>query len=228
MGRQHQIDMVMEHTELVEKYVNGEIDDTAFNAEFEKLETTDKTVVTEALKIAKPKILSEISALRKEKERVVAMKIEGEKPPEDFMKKFRGEQVEKAMKRFFTDNGIDEAEQATIKSNFVKLDDGAIDADLISENLKRIHAYSFPDKAIRVSKEEGEAGAADFMSRQAGSAGKTGSPSEIKEDDPRVTRMLEAARKEGISMTAEEAKRGLSAGLKQQGHWGGLKPLPKA
>jgi hypothetical protein len=219
--------MVMEHTELVEKYVNGEIDDTAFNAAFEKLETADKTVVTEALKVAKPKILSEISALRKEKERVAALKIEGEKPPEDFIKKFRGEQVEKAMKRFFTDKNVEEADQAIIKANFLKLDDQAIDADLIGDNLKRVYAYSFPDKLVTVSKEAGEEGAANFNSRQAGSAGKTGSPVDIKEDDPRIAKVLAEARKEGISMTADEAKRGLEAGIKRGSNWGGLKPLPK-
>jgi hypothetical protein len=219
--------MVMEHTELVEKYVNGEIDDTAFNVEFEKLEAPVKTEVTEALKTAKPRILAEISGLRKEREKVKEQKIEAEKPPEDFVKKFRGEQVEKAMKRFFMERNVDEAEQATIRTHFTKLDDGAIDADLISDNLKRVYAYSFPDKVLKAKENAGEEGAADFNSRQAGSAGKTGSPAELKDDDPRVTKILVEARKEGIAMTAEEAKRGLEAGIKRGSNWGGLKPLPK-
>jgi hypothetical protein len=219
--------MVMEHTELVEKYVSGEITDDAFTAEYDKLDEPTKKVVTEELKAAKPKILSEISGLRKEREKVREQKVEAEKPPEDFIKKFRGEQVEKAMKRFFTDRNVDEAEQATIRANFAKLDDGAIDADNIVENVKRVYAYSFPDKVFTVKKEAGEEGAANFNSQQVGAAGRIGSPPELKEDDPRIAQILAEARKEGISMTAEEAKRGLEAGMKRGSNWGGLKPLPK-
>ena len=219
--------MVMEHTELVEKYVNGEIDDAAFTAEYDKFDEPTKKVVTDELKAAKPKILSEISGLRKEREKVREQRIEAEKPPEDFVKKFRGEQVEKALKRFFTEKSVDEAEQATVRANFVKLDDGSIDADNIVENVKRVYAFSFPDKVFTVKKEAGEEGAADFNSRQVGTAGKTGSPAELKDDDPRIVKILAEARKEGISMTPEEAKRGLEAGMKRGSNWGGLKPLPK-
>ncbi len=218
----------MDHTELVEKYVNGDIDDAVFNAEFEKLEAPAKTEVTQKLKEAKPKILDEMSALRKERERIKAQKVEAEKPPEDFIKKFRVEQKEKAMKRFFSEKGVEEADQAVVRANFEKLDEGAIDADLISDNLKRVYAYSFPDKLVTVSKEAGEAGAAGFNSRQVGGARNSGGPTILKEDDPRITKVLEAARREGIDMTPEEAKRGLEAGMKKGSAWGGLKPLPKA
>lgn len=228
MGRQHYIDMVMEHTELVEKYVNGDIDDAAFSVAYDAMDEANKKLVTDGLKTAKPKILSEMSALRQERERIKAQQeAAGKGASEDFAKKFRMEQAEKAMKRFFSENELDDAEKATIRSNFEKLDDGAIDADLILENLKRVSAYSFPDKITAKQKAAGEEGAAAFNSRQSGSAGRTGSPAEIKEDDPAIKRIMDAAAREGISMTAEEAKRGLEAGIKSRGAWGGLKPLPK-
>lgn len=220
--------MVMDNTELVEKYVNGDIDDAAFNAAYEALDEDNKKVVTVGLKEAKPRILAEISGIRKEREKVLNQKVEAEKPPEDFIKKFRGEQVEKALKRFIEENKLDEAEQTTIRANFEKLDDGAIDADLISENLKRINAYSFPDKLAHASKEAGEQGAADFNSREVGAAGRSGGPVTIKEDDPAIAKVLSEARAQGITMTPEEAKRGLEAGAKRGGQWGGLKPLPKS
>ena len=215
----------MEHKELVEKYVNGELDDAGFTAEFDKLDEAGKKTVTEGLKEAKPRILSEISGLRKEREKVREQKVEAEKPPEEFIAKFRSEQIEKAKKRFLADKELDDTEKATLEANFTKLDDGAIDADLIAENLKRVYAYSFPDKALATKVANGAEGAADFISRQVTAAATTGSPREIKEDDPRIARILKAAREEGIEMTAEEAKRGLLAGQK-----GGspLKPLPKA
>ena len=211
----------MEHTELVDKYVSGEIDDAVFNAEFDKLDEPTKKIVTDSLKEAKPKIISEISAIRKERDRVKEQKVEAEKPPEDFIKKFRGEQVEKAMKRFFDEKGVDETEQAIIRANFAKLDDGAIDAELIGENMKRVYAYSFPDKIFQDT--SGEEGAARMTNRNAGSANKGGEPSQMKDDDPRVQQIIAAGRREGIDITPEAAKKELARG---RGSWHRLPPLP--
>ena len=63
------------------------------------------------------------------------------------------------------------------------------------------------------------------MSRQSNSANSSGGPSALKDDDPTVQRVIDAARREGISMTPEEAKRGLQAGVKNHGQWSGLKPI---
>lgn len=213
------------NTETIEKYVNGEIDDAAFNAEFEKLDAPAKVEAAKQLSEAKPKILSEISGLRKEREKVKEQKIEAEKPPEDFIAKFRGSQTKKAVDRIVKEKSLTEAEKAVLEANFAKMDEGGADADDIFENLKKVYAYSFADKLMEEARggSAGAEGAAAFMSRQAGSAGASGGPSEIKENDLRVTRLLDEARKQGIPMTVEEAKRGLEASSKK---WSGLKPLP--
>lgn len=220
----------MEHTELVEKYVKGEIDDAAFTTAYESLDTPKKIEVDTALRAAKPSILSEISGLRKEREKVKEQKIEAEKPPVDFMEKFRAEQVEKAKRKLFADFEVEDKDRAAYDADFARMDDGAVDADLIFENLKRIYAARNVDKLLsaRNNASSGASGAADYIARQAGGAGKSGSPSSMKEDDPRVTRVVEAARREGIEMTADEARRGLEAGMKKGSNWGGLKPLPKS
>lgn len=213
------------NTEIVEKYVKGEIDDAAFSAEYDKLDTPGKLEVDAALKVAKPKILEEISGLRKERTKVLEQKVEAEKPPEDFATKFRGSQSKKALDRIVKEKSLTDAEKATLETNFAKMDEGGLDADDIFENLKRVYAYSFADKLIEEarSSSSGASGAADMMSRDVSGAGRSGGPSQMKEDDPRVVRMLDEARRQNVPMTKDEAIRGIEASAKK---WSGLKPLP--
>lgn len=217
------------NTEIVEKYINGELDDAAFNAEFEKLDAPAKAEISKALKEAKPKILEEISGLRQERNKVKEQKkVEAEKDTSEFISKFRGSQVKKAIDRLVKEKGLAEADKATLESNFAKMDDGDVDVDDIYSNLKRAYGYTFADKLMEEA-DHGSSGAADYTSRQAGSAGINAGPPEIKEDDPRVTRILAEARAQGIPMTKDEAIRGMAAGAKKSGGaWNGLKPLPKA
>lgn len=217
------------NTELVEKFVNGDITEPEFNAELDKLEPSakeeTKTLAFKRASEEKNKILSELPALRQERERIRRQSEEASKSSTPDFAKFRETQVKKATAKFFENFKIDDADKASYEEEFKNNDKGEVDTDEILESLKRIYAVRNVDKLLAGDTTVGARGAADFMSRQSNSASSSGGPSALKDEDPAVLKVLEAARREGISMTPEEAKRGLEAGIKKHGQWSGLKPL---
>lgn len=202
---------------IVDKYIAGDITDEEFTAEIEKLSPEQKETVRKEAESKKPDILKEIVGLKKERDRQAV------KTDEDFSRKFRDEQVNKAKVRFYKDFSIEESNQSEYESMFVKQDEGHVDADLIYANLKRIYGYHNADILLdgRVDADESARRAADFSARGASPTGASGAGSS-SESDPipsEVAEFISRAKKQGIDFTPEQAKKAL---IPRNGGWSNL------
>lgn len=156
--------------------------------------------------------LEKLKGLRAEKNRVTEKVKEGES---EFNQRFRGEQLEKAKNKFIADFNLSDTERASVEESFSKIDSGAIDADLIYGDFKKAFALSNVDSLIEAKqrKEELEKNAAEFMSQSIG--GTDVKPEEGKVYSPEAYDYLKQARKEGISLSLEEAEKYVTQGNKR-------------
>jgi hypothetical protein len=156
--------------------------------------------------------LEKLKGLRAEKNRVNEKVKEGES---EFNQRFRGEQLQKAKAKFIADFNLSDDERASVEESFSKIDSGAIDADLIYSDFKKAFALSNVDSLIEAKKrkEELEKNAADFMGESIG--GTDVKPVEGKTYSPEAYDYIKQARKEGISLSLEEAEKYVKQGNKR-------------
>ncbi len=209
--------------ELLNKYLDGKIEQEAFDTELSKLSEDDKKKFDE--KLADPEVqkkltqkgkdeLARIAALRKEGKRI-------EKKPEegtDYATRLRNENVEKAKKQFFDKFKIPAEEQAHYVELFGNNDSGHVDVDLIFSDFAKIYTVEHSDELlnIRDRMERFESGAEDFNARGAGShgAGEGGGDGD-KKYSQEVKDWVKESKKQGVSVTLEEAEKILTRGMKR-------------
>lgn len=162
--------------------------------------------------------LSQMTALRKEKNRVES-KIEEkpETPPEpqpNPMDAFRQEQLLKAKEKFRKDYGLDDTQMAGIEEQFGRVDSGKIDADLIYRDLVGTYALVNSDSLLesRNQVQKMKDGAANATMNAAGSVSSDPGAGNTKiEYSAEATTLAEQA---GIPV--EAADKYLKEGLSQR------------
>jgi hypothetical protein len=160
--------------------------------------------------------LSQMTALRAEKNRVESKIKESEAPAAptpDPMAKFREEQLLKAEIKFKQDFKLSDEEFTTIKDQFGRVDSGKIDADLIYRDFVGAYAFVNSDSLLAAQKrqENMQQGAANATTAAAGTfSGDPSSGEGQKEYSPEVKALAEQA---GIPV--EEADKYLQEGVTQ-------------
>lgn len=127
------------------------------------------------------RVRKDIDDARKEKT------LERSKQEESFQEKFRKEQVTKATQKFINDFGYtDDAKKAALLAEFTKRDSGALDAENIYADLKRVHVSLNPDLYLELEKKNVQLQKdAEAFAAQASGSGFTGAystqnPSEVE------------------------------------------------
>lgn len=210
----------MDIKELVKKVVEGASPDEATKdldpkqqSEFySELAVQRKVKADEELKIIEARRL-ESGRLKTEQDTVLAtaeVKIRSQ---------MRGEQIDIAFGRAeekLTQKGItlSPEERIKLKDDFRTFDSGKFDSTLIVNDILRAYAANNAEKLIDFSSRfmSSEQGAANFNAGSAGGGTAGGGTPPTKEYDPQVMAAVRAGQKFGISLTPEEAERGLRAG----------------
>lgn len=199
----------MDIKEIAEKIVGGEnVDELVKDFTPEQKLELEQAALERSRQLRQAE-LEAVSALRKEKQR-----LEGktEDATKQLTEKLRQEQYDKAEKRLIEQFKVDPAEVEKLREAFKIADTGKFDADLIFEDLKKSYVFVNADTLLKDSqrKSELEKNAAEFMAGAAGgSSGDGGAGGSGKNYDPAVLDFVREAQKRGVSMTPEEAERGL-------------------
>lgn len=199
-----------------EKFVNDEITEAEFLERTSNLSPEEKAKLDAKIASEKSSELAAIKALRKEKNRLA--ELSKEKPPVDTGTKFREEQISKAMAKFKNEFEIDDKDLPIYQEEFKKLDEGHVDSELIFGNLKRIYAYKNPDQLLdaRSKIKQFESNAEDFLETMAGANGSgSGEGADSKKYLPEAHAMVKQAKKNGETLTLEQAQSYLTKGLKR-------------
>lgn len=192
----------------VNKIVEGELSQEDIERMDNELTPEQKA---EAVQLASAKFketLGSLSAIRKEKNRVLskAQEIEQEahKSADDRIAQFRNEQVQKAKDRFKTEYNLSDEEFVKVEKTFARLDSGAVDSDLVYKDLIGSYAYLNSDSLLKAKTER------DHMERNAetANAGEAGSssvaPVSIKPASKHSDEAVALAKQAGITVEAAE------------------------
>jgi hypothetical protein len=202
----------MEPKQLIDKFEKGEIDDAAFDAEFAKM-TPEQ--IKEADEHAETKLPSFVQKLKDVRRGI--KKIESAAAPhqaDDFGKKLREENFQKATAEFFAEIGIGTAEeQSEFLKEFPKFDSGSVTPENIKKDLKGFYASKNADELFRLRQEslQREKDAEDFTSMNVSSAGMHAGPASeaVKGATKEVQDFIRMAASKGRPMTVEQAERAI-------------------
>ena len=163
--------------------------------------------------------LAKINARRKELERIGEKKAEVETEAATKVRdEIRSEQISIARNQFMKSMGLTEEQMKLVDESFKSEDSGRMTADLMVADFSRAYAKANADILIATQRRASdfERNAANFNAGSAsgGDAG-GGSGDNKKQYSQSAIAYAEEARKRGISMTYEEAERGLKAGAKR-------------
>lgn len=204
----------MDIKEIVTKELNGE-DVSALTKDFtddQKKEYT-KTYLSIGNEL-KTKTLSEVSGLRKAKADLESKNTDAStKKFEEFQEKSRKEQITKARNKIISDFALTPEETTKLDAEFLKEDSGNIDSELIYGDFKKAYVKIDPDKFINANrvKNELEKNAAEAMAGAAG-GGNSGGGGTEKKFSAQAYEIVKQAHKEGVSLTLEQAEKGLKFG----------------
>jgi len=211
---------------LLEKYLNEELTEEEFNGELGKLTDDQKKEFDQHL--AKPEVQAQLSAKAKEVlEKVTGLRREQRRlkdnpppaeKPKDYSAQMREENVETASNQFFAEHNIPQEQRQHYLDAFKSNDSGSVGVEKIKKDFERIYASENSTELLGIQKrfKEMEQGAEDFNSHGAGShggAGGGGGNDDDKKYSPAVHDYVREAKKQGINLTLEGAKRVLERGL---------------
>lgn len=221
--------------EIFAKVTNGELSGEELTNTVSGLEVEQQTELRKKLAEETTKTMTEMSGIRKEKQRVEELlkqrqeeldkeppkKLEEEPAPspapapqDDFTKQFRNEQKEKAVRKFKSEFGISDEEWETkYRSEFESKDSGKMDADNIYDDIVGVYAFVNKDKLVQADKERQarEAAAAAETAQSAG--GPQGAPNDGNEPPKYSEAAQSLAKQAGIS--EEAAERQITQGTKR-------------
>ena len=198
----------MEKT-LIDKFIEGDLTEAEFETERAKLTPEQQEELQKEASKKKPDAIKELIGLRRDKDKIISKK-EGE--GEDFGKKFREEQFDKAKANFFTKFGIEKDEdKKSFEEGFKKFDSGKVDVDNIMKDMKAYYVSTDPDKFLGLAEEEKKRKeeADDFNASQAGSSGGGSGGGGAPKISKEVKAYMDASAKQGMPITAEQAEKNL-------------------
>ena len=211
----------MDNKEIAKKILSGE-DVSTLIKDFtdEQKISLNKEILAEG-ENAKKAVLEEVTALRKEKNRVndLANKKPDDPKPEinDQQKQFRSEQVIKAKNRLMSEFGLKPEEMTKVEEAFKTIDSGKIDSDFIFADLKKAYVTVNPDIFIDAKRnvENFQRNAVDALADAANGGGSGAGGNEGKKYSDKAMAWAKEAKKQGIELTAEQAESTLEKGLKR-------------
>ncbi len=214
----------MEKDKLLEGLLNGTVTDEQFNEELNKLPEEKQKEIKDSLspeKLAdlRKKEIERIAALRKEGQRLEERNKEREKqtppPPSNAIETLRLENIQSASEKFFSQFGItDETVKSRYKESVTKNPSSPVREDLIFNEFKRIYASEHADELItaKAKADEFAKNAEEFNAQGAGAHGAGGGAEGGKKYSDEAYRLVSIARKEGNSLTLEQAEKYLQGG----------------
>lgn len=216
----------MDIKELVKKVVEGGNADEITKTLDPKQQSDFYTELASQRKIKADEELAIIEARRKESGKIKTETDSVLATAEvKIRSQMRGEQIDIAFNKAsdkLKDKGITlSLEEITkLKEDFKVFDSGKFDSTLIEKDVLRAYAANNAEKLIEASSRimSSEYGAAQFNAGSAGAGATGGGTASTKEYAPEVMAAVRAGQKFGISLTPEEAERGLKAG----GDWKNL------
>lgn len=160
-----------------------------------------------------------LAALRAERTRIETQKADVENEAVVKVRtQIRGEQVQKARAKFMAEMGLKEEDMKGIDDAFKTEDSGKFDADLIVPDLRRAYAKANSDALIEAQRLQAEQRkSAAMLNNQAATGGNPGSGSDTsgKSYSPQVLEWVREAARQGITLSPEEAERGLKGGTRR-------------
>ncbi len=201
--------MSVDTKQLVDKFINGEIDETEFDAQTSGMTPEEKTEKDKLLEEGKKNILKEIVGLRKTKEATI------EKNNASLSEKLQKENLEAAKIKFFSDMGIDKDDDKKSFEEGFKTE--SINVENIIQDMKTRYVAMNPDKYLNleIEKKNREKEAEEYNAEGAGGSGTGGGENlnkvskEVKEHIALTLKMT------GRTLTPEQAERALK--IKAQG-----------
>lgn len=207
--------------EIFAKVTNGELSGEELTNTVSSLEIDQQAELRKKLADETTKTMTEMSGIRKEKQRVEDLlkqrqeELDKEPPKkevqpvstqsDDFSKQFRQEQKQKAISKFKSEFGISEEEWMNkYHSEFESKDSGKLDADNIYEDIVGVYAFVNKDTLVQADRERQarEAAAAAEVANAAGGA--TGAPNDGNEPPKYSDAATSLAKKANISEEAAE------------------------
>jgi len=216
--------------EILAKVSNGELSGEKLDEVVNGLSVEQQAELKKKSAEDATKSLSEMSGVRKEKQRIEELIVQKQKeletplekkpetPPapakDETMSQFRDEQKQKAIQKFKSDFGLSDEENQVILENFKKIDSGKVDAEFIYQDLVGAYAFVNKDKLVEADKERQarEAAAATTNIENAGSM--QGEPNNGNKPPKYSDAITSIAEQAGI--TPEAAKKVVEEGTKRE------------
>lgn len=210
-------------SEILDKYLKGELSKEAYEAEVEKLSDEDKQKHNDEvskpetkarIKQAADEELARVDGLRKERQR-----LESAPPREgqtDYATQLRKENVKKASERFFKQFKVPAESQAAYLEKFEKSGSEHVDSDLIFGDFERIYVSENSSELLDQARrfQEMQEGAEDFNAMNAGPAGGSGDGGDSeKKFSQAAHEFVKEAAKQGRTLKLEDAERVLQRGM---------------
>jgi uncharacterized protein (DUF3084 family) len=171
-----------------------ELEEEKVKLETVKGETQEYETKKQALESETKRILDELVIARKQKE-------EAKQKDVSFQEKFKEEQKQKALLKFFEEFKYEsEDSKKILLSTYQKIDSGSVDSENIYRDLVKSHLIANSDKYIGLEKKINQiSGSAEEFLKSSASSGFSGSASGIREDSVDMTRDdVEAAKFSGL------------------------------
>lgn len=208
----------MDTKQLVEKFVNGEITEEQFDTETSKLSPEEQdTVRKEATTKAKEELNETVKKIQSARDGVKKIQ---QKADDNLATKMRQENFEEAKSKFFSEAGIDKAEDVTaFEEGFKKFDSGSVNVPNIIKDMKSYFASTKSDEFFDLKQKQKvrEQDAEEYNAQNAGSNGSGGGEDPTKKISKEVKDYMELSRKAGRPITAEFAQRAITV-AKNRGH----------
>jgi len=217
--------------EILAKVSNGELSGDKLDEVVNDLSVEQQADLKKKASEDVTKSLSEMSGVRKEKQRIEELvaqkqkeldtpleKKEPQTPPatakDETMSQFRDEQKQKAIQKFKSDFGLSDEENQVILENFKKIDSGKVDAEFIYQDLVGAYAFVNKDKLVEADKERQAREAAAATANAENAGGMQGKPNNGNQPPKYSDTVTNVAQKAGI--TLEAAKKVVEEGTKRE------------
>lgn len=197
----------MDTKQLVEKFINGEISETDFDAETSKLTPEEQVALQKEAGIKLPDAVEKLKGVRRGIEKIT---IEKNTTLETRIQK---ENLESAKTKFFEEFGIEKLEdQNSFVQNFST---ESVNVENILKDMKKHYVATNPEKYLELERKQKarEKEAEDLTAQNAGGGGSGGGGGKINVVSKEVKEYIEAARKKDRIVTPEFAQRALSIAM---------------